>query len=542
MLTSLVVAALAPSQQPLFASRPLDGGEGPVRLTCGSPERSFILEVNGGGLVVSDFNLDGHLDLVTVNGSTLKRVRKGEAAHPSIVWLGDGKGQFTRGGPNWALPGGVWGMGGSAADVDADGDPDLVITEWGQNRLFLNDGGKGFRPAPAALPGSAWSSSCAFLDYDGDGHLDLVIANYLEFDPETARGPGDGCSWKGHDVMCGPEGMTPTRDQLLRGRGDGTFEDVTKAAGFDPTPSAFGLGVMTLDYDRDGDTDVYVANDSMPNHLWENNGDGTFTEIGLRRGVSHDRNGAEQAGMGIGCGDVNGDGRDDLFVTNFSGERNVLYRSSRRARFREKADALRLGGPSLTRLGWGTGLVDYDLDGWLDVSVVNGHVYPAADRAGTDTPYAQEDQVFFGTAEGKFREEVLSAGGPGVGRASVSADFDEDGDLDLVVVHLDGPVRYLENRTRAGADAGWLAVDLTARNSHPDAIGARVEVVTEERTWSAEVRTTAGFQAGSSTRLHFGLGAAQKVLAINVEWPSGERTQAKTPGTNRLHSLVEPLR
>ncbi|MEM8711347.1 MAG: CRTAC1 family protein, partial [Planctomycetota bacterium] len=445
----------------------------------------------------------------------------------------------------WALPGGVWGMGGTAGDVNGDGAPDLVITEWGRNRLFLNDGGGGLSPAPADLPGDAWSSSCAFLDYNADGHLDLVVVNYLEFDPKTARGPGDGCQWKGHDVMCGPEGMTPTRDQLLRGRGDGTFEDVTETAGWMSTPAAFGLGVMTLDYDRDGDTDVYVANDSMPNHLWQNDGDGTFTEIGLRRGVSHDRNGAEQAGMGIACGDVNGDGRDDLFVTNFSGERNVLYRSSVKNRFREKADALRLGGPSLTRLGWGTGLWDYNLDGWLDVSVVNGHVYPAADLAGTDTPYAQVDQLFLGTAKGPFREEILASGPAAVSRASVTADFDEDGDLDIVVIHLDGPVQYLENQAMASdqeSSGGWLSVDLKARRSHPDAIGARVEVTARGRNWSSEVRTTAGFQAGSPRRLHFGLGGVEEVDAITVLWPSGHRTQLKSPEINCRHEIVEPVR
>ena len=549
-MLSLVFLALPPStssglDEPLFSARDLTVGDEVVALTCGASSKDFILEVNGGGLVVSDFNLDGHLDLVTVNGSTIERVRAGEAALPSVLWLGDGEGGFARAGAAWDLPGGRWGMGGSAGDVDGDGDPDLVITEWGRNRIFLNDDGKGFLPVSEAELGeghavSHWSSSCAFLDYDGDGLLDLVVVNYLQFDPETAKGPGGSCLWKGHPVMCGPEGMVPVHDQLLRGRGDGTFEDVSVASGLRPDAACFGLGVMTLDYDRDGDTDIYVANDSMPNHLWENQGDGTFKEVGMRRGVSHDSNGREQAGMGIASADVDGDGRSELFVTNFSGERNALYRSSRKTGFREKSDVARLGGPSIQRLGWGTGMWDYDLDGFIDISVINGHVYPAADSPGTDTSYAQPDQLFLGSGELSFAEQTLSDSADFVGRASVAADFDEDGDMDLVVVQMDGPVRYLNNRANETEGRHWLGLRLTARASHPDAIGAQVRVVTGTRSHSGEVRTTAGFQAGGSTRLHFGLGPAERIDELHIEWPSGRKQVLKELAVDQLLHVKEP--
>ncbi len=555
MLYMLLLALPIGADGPLFTARDLTALGEAVALTCGSPAKDFILEVNGGGLVVSDFNLDGHLDLVTVNGSTMDRVRKGEPALPSALWLGDGTGSFQAAGASWNLPGGRWGMGGSAADVDGDGDTDLVITEWGKNRLFLNDGGNGFvlaeggppseageEPAATGLVGDHWSSSCAFLDYDKDGLLDLVVVNYLEFDYRTAQGPGEGCQWKGHDVMCGPEGMVPVHDQLFRGRGDGTFEDVSATSGFRPDNACFGLGVMTLDYDQDGDTDIYVANDSMPNHLWENQGDGTFKEVGMRRSVSHDSNGREQAGMGIACGDIDGDGREDLFVTNFSGERNALYRSSRKSSFREKADVSRLGGPSIQRLGWGTGMRDYDLDGFMDISVINGHVYPAADRAGTDTSYAQPSQLFLGSAELAFREEPLYDGADMVGRASVSADLDEDGDLDLVVVQMDGPVRYLENRAEQIEDRHWLGLALKGTASHPDAIGARVRLVVGERNYTGEVRTTAGYQAGGSTRLYFGLGAAKSIDELHIAWPSGAEQVLKGVATDRLLAIEEPAR
>lgn len=526
-------------EEPLFVARDLVAGEESVELVCGGVDKDFILEVNGGGLVVADFNLDGHLDLVTVNGSTVQRVRAGEPSLPSVLWLGDGEGGFRRGGPEWALEGGRWGMGGSAGDVDGDGDPDLVITEWGRNRLFLNEGGAGFRLAADALPGEHWSTSCAFLDYDSDGKLDLAVVNYLEFDLAKVPGPGGHCQWKGHDVMCGPEGLVPVRDQLLRGNGDGTFVDVSVASGLRPEAAGFGLGVMTLDYDRDGDTDLYVSNDSTPNHLWENQGEGKFKEVGWRRGVSHDANGREQAGMGIGCADVDGDGRPDLFVTNFSGERNALYRSSRRSSFREKADVARLGGPSIQRLGWGTGMWDFDLDGFIDVFVINGHVYPAADRVGTDTSYAQEDQLFLGSSAQRFVEQPLHRGAAGVGRAAVSADFDEDGDLDLVVVHLEGPVRYLEN-TAAGADGRhWLGLSLRATRSHRDAVGAQVRVSAGDHSYTGEVRTTAGFQAGCSTRLHFGLGGAKVIDELRIEWPSGHVQVARKVAADQQLTIVE---
>jgi len=311
------------------------------------------------------------------------------------------------------------------------------------------------------------------------------------------------------------------------------------AAGFRPETAGFGLGVMTLDYDADGDTDIYVSNDSTPNHLWENQGDGTFVEVGLRRGVSHDSNGKEQAGMGIACGDVDGDGRGDLFVTNFSGERNAFYRSSRGKGFRERADVARLGGPSIQRLGWGTGLDDLDLDGRLDLFVINGHVYPQADRAGTDTSYAQPDQLFLGGAEGRFEERPLAEEEPFVGRAAVAADFDEDGDLDLVVIAMNGPVRYLENLAAGAPGRHWLELDLVATASHPDAVGARVSAVTEEGTRSAEVRTTAGYQAGAPRRLHLGLGAAEVVRELRVRWPSGREEVRRDVAVDRVLRLVE---
>jgi hypothetical protein len=285
---SFAIAFLA---QALFADDP--GALPNVATTCGTRAKDYILEVDGGGLALADFDGDRDLDLVVVDGSTLERVAKGEPGFPPRLFLNDGTGHFAAAGEDWKMAGSRWGMGCAVGDVDGDGWLDLAVTSWGRDQLFLNRGGKGFADATAAsgIDEARWGSSAAFLDFDRDGALDLAVINYLAFDPKSVPPPGGGCAWKGMPVMCGPEGLVPVHDQLYRGKGDGTFADATVAAKFRPPEAAYGLGAMTLDYDGDGDTDLSVANDSTPNFLWENQGDGTFLEVGLIRGVGHDING-----------------------------------------------------------------------------------------------------------------------------------------------------------------------------------------------------------------------------------------------------------
>jgi hypothetical protein len=296
---------------------------------------------------------------------------------------------------------------------------------------------------------------------------------------------------------------------------------------------------MTLDYDDDGDTDVYVTNDSTPNHLWENRGDGTFVEVGFRRGVSHDANGKEQAGMGIACGDWNADGRDDLHVTNFSAESNSLYVSSKNLGFRERSAAAGLSGPSLPKLGWGTHFADFDLDGDLDLSVMNGHVYPEADQPGTDTSYAQVNQLYRSAADGRFTVEPLSDAPPAVSRASALADLDGDGDLDLVASRIEGPVQVLLNTAAEGEHGHWLRVKLRSKTKNRDGIGARVVAEWRGGSRRAEIRTAGGYQSAVPAEAHFGLGAADKLERLLVRWPSGREQVLEDVAVDRVLVVEE---
>lgn len=515
-----------------------------VTTTCGAPAKETILEVNGGGLLLADLDVDGDQDLVVVNGSTLERFRAGQPGFPPTVHLNRGDATFAPGGDAWAIAPGRWGMGGAVGDADGDGLADVALTEWGPNRLLHNTG-KGFVETTerSGFQGSRWSTSAAFLDYDQDGALDLAVINYLAFRLEEIEPKKGTCKWKGVPVMCGPEGLTPVHDILYRGKGDGTFEDATVAAHFRPAQAAYGLGVMTLDFDVDGDTDLYVTNDSTPNHLWDNQGDGTFEEVGMRLGVALDPNGKEQAGMGIATGDLNADGRQDLFVTNFSGENNALYLSSHKS-FRDASDRSRLGGHSMPYLGWGTALADFDLDRDLDVSVFNGHVYPQADLPGMDTSYAQEDFLYRNDGKGLFAPEALSAAPPSVSRASAVADLDGDGWLDLVAIQLDGPVRVLRNR---GAEdlpkdvkRHWLAVRLVGRGKNRAALGASVAVELEGFRQVAEIRTAGGFQAAVPPIAHFGLGDAAQVARVVVRFPSGQEVVRENVAADALLVIEEP--
>lgn len=524
-LTLLLLAQQA-QQEPWFSDVTDEVLPG-VRVTCGSVTKDWILEVNGGGLALVDLDRDGRLDLVVVDGSTRERVLEGKKGLPPRVFLGRAGGSFEAAGEAWSMAGDGWGTGCAVGDVDGDGWSDLLVTQWGRVRLFHNSGGQGLEEwtGRAGLPVEGWHTSAAFLDFDSDGVLDLFLVRYLDFDFGEQKPRGEaGATWRGQSVMAGPEGLEPRADLLLRGLGDGRFEDCTGQLG--PAPAAFGLGVVTLDVNQDGRMDLYVSNDSHPNHLWVAQEGGGFLEQAFEWGLGYGANGREQAGMGIACADLDGDRRPALLVTNFSGEPNALYLpAQRRGAYRERSSRAGIAGSSLTSLGWGAGFLDANLDGALDAFVLNGHVYPEADSVGSDTSYAQADHLYVGQGVG-FGVRPLTKGKSFVSRAGVLGDLDGDGDQDLVVLTLDGGVRVLRNAAPGVGKA--LVVQLVARRGDRDAPGARVELTIGKQRSTRLVSTCAGFQAARPAEVHFALPRSEKDWTLEVFWPGGGRSVVRS--------------
>ncbi len=496
-------------------------------LSCGSPEKRYIMESMCGGIAVFDYDNDGWMDILLVNGSTLEDVRAGRC-HTSKLYRNNHDGTFTDVTAKAGITHCGWGFGAAVGDYDNDGWEDVYITYLDGGVLYHNNGNGTFSDVTTkAGVGNArhWGMSAAFGDYDNDGYLDLYVANYVDLDldhlPEFGQGPF--CQYRGIPVSCGPRGLKGGRDRLYHNNGDGTFTDVTEKLNID-LESNYGLGVLWLDYDLDGCLDLYVADDSTPSMLYHGDCKGHFTEVGMTAGVAYSADGREQAGMGVDSTDYDNDGWPDIIKTNFSDDSNNLYHNDRNGEFTDQAGAAGVGPVSIPFLGFGVKFLDLDNDGWPDIFVANGHVNPQVDQHSFGVTYAERPLLFHNMRNGKFAEIGSSAGAAldrrYVARGAATADFENRGMEDLLVSVLDGSPLLLRNQTVNRNH--WLGVKTVGTRSNRDGFGARVEVTAGGLRQQAEARANSSFLSASDPRLHFGLGAATSVESIVVHWPSGQ--------------------
>jgi hypothetical protein len=432
-----------------------------------------------------------------------------------------------------------------AGDYDNDGFADLYVTYYGQSRLFRNRGDGSFEDVTLAAglqeKRLRWGTGCAFLDYDGDGRLDLFAANYIDLDLDTAPVPESGlCRYRGIPVACGPPGLPGGKNVLYRNRDGVRFEDVSQAAGITAAKGTYGLGVSTLDFDDDGRTDLYVANDSSPSTLYRNKGDGTFEDVAIAAGCAFSLDGKNQAGMGVAVGDYDRNGTLDLFKTNFAGDTSTVYANSGKGYCEDRT--FEVGAGVNTRwLGWGVGFLDLDLDGWLDVFLANGHVYPEAWQIPGEASYRQRKVVYWNRAGTRFEDVTERLGEPvttpEAARGAAFGDFDEDGDVDVLVNNVnDAPDLY---RLESPPGRHWLKLRLVGTRSNRSAIGARVRASAGGALLEDEVRGGGSYNSQNDLRLTFGLGGATRVESVLVRWPSGLVESWAGLAADRLATLTE---
>jgi hypothetical protein len=493
-------------------------------------KNKYLLETTGCGVAWFDYDNDGWLDLFFVNGTRLGGFPKGEEP-TTHLYHNNRDGTFSDMTKQSGLARAGWGQSVCVGDYDNDGFDDLFISYFGKNALYKNNGKGAFtdvsEKAGVAGAKTRWGSGATFVDYDKDGDLDLFVANYIDLDLKTAPTPETGpCLYKGVMVACGPPGLEGGKNILYRNNGDGTFTDVSDKAGILKTYGTYGLGVVTADFDNDSWPDIYVANDSAPAALYHNNKDGTFTDVGVESGAAYSSDGKPQAGMGVGVGDYDGDGLLDIFKTNFSGDTSTLYRN-----LGVKSGLLNFDDVTFTAgigvntrfLGWGCGFVDFDNDGWLDIFLVNGHVYPEVEKLTTEAGYPQRKVLYQNQRDGSFKDVAEKVGGPLVeptaSRGCAFGDFDNDGDVDVVINPVnDFPVLL---RTDSATNNNWISIKLIGVKSNRDGVGARIRVVTDGKTQIDEVRSGGSYYSQNDLRVHFGLGKATKAQTIEARWPSG---------------------
>ena len=516
----------------------------------GGPEKRTILETPGSGVALLDYDNDGWLDIYLLNGSTFPALQGKEAPPRAMLLHNNHDGTFTDVTERAGVANERWGFGVAVGDFDNDGWPDIYVSNFGKNRLYHNNHDGTFTDVAekAGVTLGGWSTGATWGDYDHDGFLDLFVPGYAKFDPDHPPIAGEGglpagfCQFRGIPVMCGPRGLPGESDHLFHNNGNGTFTDTSVKAGVGDARGYYGFSSVFVDVDDDGWVDLVVANDSVPKYLYRNKRDGTFEDISYISGFALNDDGREQAAMGIAVGDYNRDGKVDFYITNFSDDYNTLYRNDGDASFTDVSFRAGIAPLTIPFLGWGTGFLDYDNDGLLDIFVANGHVYPGVDKQDWGTTWAQRPLLLRNLDGAKFAE-VPAATGSGLAvivsaRGAAFGDLFNDGHIDVVLNNMDSTPTLLRNVVKNSNH--WITLKLEGGPKSPrDAIGAKAFVTAGGVRQRGDVFSGGSYGSSSDQRLHFGLGAAAKVDKVEIQWPSGTKEEITIPAVDRIYIVRE---
>jgi len=508
------------------------------------PAKKYIMESMSGGVILIDYDRDGWPDIYFTNQPTVDRVLKDISADGAL-YHNNHDGTFTDVTAKSGLNTRCLANGGAVGDYNNDGWPDLYLTCLGGNVLYRNNGNGTFTDvtAQAHVRDGRYSTGAAFGDYDNDGFVDLMVVNYVDFHLNDLPkfGSASFCKYRGLDVQCGPRGLRGAGDSLFHNNGDGTFTEVSKAAGVDDPNGYYGLGVVWADFNNTGHPDIYITNDSTPKYLYKNLGNGKFEEIGLLSGTALSKDGSEQASMGIALGDYNHTGRPSIYVTNFADENSLLYRNEGSWNFDEVSWPAGVALPSLPWVKWGTAFVDIDNDGWLDLIAVTGHVYPQVDQLSSGAGYRQPKILEMNQKDGTFCDASDEAG-PAIMERHVSrglavGDLFNDGNMDIVVEDLDGKPMILRNHGLSGKH--WVSFELAGTKSNRLALNARVKIVAGGIAQTGEIHSGGSYLSQNDLRVHFGLGSARKIERVEIRWPSGLLETVNNLAADHHYAVLE---
>ena len=534
----------------VFADATHAAGLDIFRHRSGTPQKGTIVETPGSGVALLDYDNDGWLDIYLLNGSTVPALKGQENPPRAMLFHNNHDGTFTDVADKAGVANERWGFGVVVGDYDNDGWPDIYVSNFGKNRLYHNNHDGTFTDVAekAGVTLGGWSTGATWGDYDRDGLLDLFVPGYAKFDPDDPPTAGKGglpanfCQFRGVPVMCGPRGLPGEHDHLFHNNGDGTFTDVSVKAGVSDPRGYYGFASVFVDVDDDGWLDLAVANDSVPKYLYRNKHDGTFEDISYLSGFALNDEGREQASMGIAVGDYNRDGKIDFYITNFSDDYNTLYRNDGDASFSDVTSRAGITSLTIPFLGWGTGFLDFDNDGLLDIFVANGHVYPGVDKQDWGTTWAQRPLLMRNLDGTKF-EEVPPATGSGLAvvvpaRGAAFGDLFNDGHVDVVLNCVDSSPKLLRNVLKNSNH--WIGFKLASGPKGPrDAIGAKIFLTTGAVRQRADVFSGGSYASSSDQRVHFGLGAATKVDKVEIYWPDGVKQEVSVPAVDHIYTVVE---